>query len=336
VATLLDRPLVSVVIATFQRPQLVVRAVRTALEQTLRTIEVIVVVDGRDRRSLDALIQLRDSRIRIVLPARHLGNADARNTGVEAARARWIAFLDDDDLWAPQKLALQLGTAEHSRYRYPIVTCHMSARDEQGHFVWPRRLPRPNEPLGDYLFCRRSPFTGEGIVQTSTIFTSRDLLGAVPFASGLRRYVDLDWLLRTAARDGVGVEFVPGCQPLSVWSIERRRARISTSAEGVDALEWARARRHLLTPRAYAAFLLSLASRSAAMTGQWRAFMPIVVEAYRSGEPSVIDVVTHMANFLLPERVKGQLAHSFELALRRRRGARDGAIRVACASGRRA
>jgi glycosyltransferase involved in cell wall biosynthesis len=320
---MLDAPLVSVVIPTFARPQLVVRAARSALEQTLRTIEVIVVVDGRDRPTIDALTQIRDPRTRVILPDRHLGNADARNTGVERSHARWVAFLDDDDEWAPQKLSAQLRTAERSRYHYPIVSCHILARDGQGRFVWPRRRPSPNEPLGDYLFCRRSPFTGEGIIQTSTIFTSRDLLDAVPFASGLRRYVDIDWLLRATARSGVGVEFVPGRQPLSAFNMERGRARISTRADGAYAMEWARARRHLLTPRAYAAFVMSLASRNAAMAGQWWRFLPIAVEAYRHGDPSLIDVVTHVGNFVIPERLKNRLARSFGHAFRRRRRERD-------------
>jgi hypothetical protein len=321
-----EDPLISVVMPTFARPHLMLGALRSALEQTWRAVEVVIVVDGRDRETLDALARVSDARVRVVLPERHLGNADARNAGVAKSRGRWIALLDDDDAWAPEKLAEQLATAERSSYRDPIVTCHILARDEEGDFVWPRRRPAPDEPLGDYLFCRRSPFTGEGIVQTSTIFTSRGLLGAVPFASGLGRYVDIDWLLRASARDGVGLEFVRETRPLSLWSMERRRARLSTGADGPAAVDWGRARRHLLSPRAYAAFMMTLASRNAALAGQWRMFLPLAVEAFRHGQPTPTDVVTHVANFVVPERLRHLLARAFARTVGRPGPGREGSL----------
>jgi glycosyltransferase involved in cell wall biosynthesis len=315
-----EAPAVSVVIATFERPDLVRRAVRSALAQTLREIEVIVIVDGRDAATIDTLVGFREPRVRVVVPAHRLGNGGARNAGVRSARGRWIAFLDDDDEWAPEKLSIQLRTAERSRYHHPIVTCHILARDEQGEFVWPRRRPVPKEPLANYLFCRTTPFTGEGIIQTSTIFTSRELLEAVPFGVSISRYVDVDWLLRASTRSGVGIEFVPELRPLSVWRMERRRRRISTRADSAYALEWAAARRHLLGRRAYAAFVMSQVSRNAALAGEWWKFFPLAAEAYRHGRPSVVDVVTHVANFTLPEAAKHAGARAFARVSRRRRG----------------
>jgi glycosyltransferase involved in cell wall biosynthesis len=305
-------PLVSVVIPTFKRPEMVLRAVRSALAQTLEEIEVIIVVDGRDDETLEALGLTRDSRLRIVTPDRHLGNADARNAAVNEARSRWIGFLDDDDEWMPRKLAVQLRTAELSEYRYPIVSCRMIGRSEYVDFVWPRRYPRPSEPLSEYLFCRSTPFAGEGIVQTSTIFTSRKLLERVPFASGMRRYVDVDWLLRATAVEGVGLEFVGEREPLSVWHMEHGRARISNGTDGAYTLRWARERRDLFTRRSYASFVMIWASKNAARGREWRAFLPIAVEGCRRGAPSPVDALSHVANFVLPDRMQAWLAASSE------------------------
>ena len=114
-------PIVSVVIPTLNRPHLVVRAVRSALAQTLDAIEVIIVVDGPDEVTIQVLRQIDDARVRVKPLPLHVGLGKARNAGVEEARSRWVAFLDDDDEWFPQKLEAQLHTAQQSAYRCPIV-----------------------------------------------------------------------------------------------------------------------------------------------------------------------------------------------------------------------
>src|SRR5437764_416053 len=104
-------PELSVVIPTAGRPALVVRAVGSVLAQTLRDLEVIVVVDGLDPPSEAALAALADPRLRMIVNPRSVGPGEARNVGVAAARAPWVAFLDDDDEWLPEKAARQLAAA---------------------------------------------------------------------------------------------------------------------------------------------------------------------------------------------------------------------------------
>src|SRR5687768_10631842 len=118
-------PLVSVIIPTYRRPYMCVRAVRSALKQTLGQIEVIVVVDGRDDATVQLLERIDDGRLRVCVPSTNLGNADARNSGVAASRADYVAFLDDDDLWMPRKLELQMQVAHATRYAYPVISCRM-------------------------------------------------------------------------------------------------------------------------------------------------------------------------------------------------------------------
>lgn len=304
-------PRVSAVIPTYNRPDRVVRAVGSALAQSEVAIEVIVVVDGRDPPTIDALAGIADPRLRVIVPERHLGNADARNAAVATARAEWVAFLDDDDVWMPGKLAAQLAAAARSPHPLPVVTCRMIGRNELGDFEWPRRAPRPGEPLSEYLFCRSTPFTGEGSVQTSTILARRALLERVPFSSGMPRYVDLDWLLRAAAVPGVAVEFVAEREPLAVWNMEAGRQRISNGADSEYTLAWARERRSLFTRRSYAAFLLTLGSMNAAAAGHWRLFLPLLREALREGEPSVAELLAHAAYFGLPDGLKRHAAAAF-------------------------
>jgi glycosyltransferase involved in cell wall biosynthesis len=303
-----DPPSVSVVVPTYQRPDLVVRAVRSALDQTIADVEVVVVVDGRDPATIAALSALADPRLVVHVPDRHLGNSDARNEGVARTRARWVAFLDDDDEWLPAKLERQLAVAERACCAHPIVTCRLVARSEAGDKTWPRRLPRPGEDWSEYFFCRRTPFTGEGMITTSTLLTSRALLDAVPFSRGLTRHVDPDWILRAVRWPGTCVEFVPDPAPLVVWHAEVERARISTRRDWTASFAWCRANRHLFSERGYAAFLLHVVGSSAGSQRHWRAFPLLLREAFAQGQPAPIDLASYLANFSVPGALQRRVA----------------------------
>lgn len=297
-------PRASVVIPTYLRPELVIRAVRSALSQTVGEIEVIVIVDGRDEPTRAALRSLSDDRLVVHVPAKRLGNADARNAGVERARARWVAFLDDDDEWMPRKLDAQLRVAERSPNANVMISCRLIARDEDGDRVWPRRTPLDGEPLSEYFFCRTSPFTGEGMVINSVILTSRALAGRVPFRSGLNRHVDPDWMLRAGQVPGVKLVFVPEIEPLAVWHVETRRDRITTRPDWRQSLEYCSENRDLFTARGYAAFVLHVVGSAAAAQGETQAFTRLLREAFEQGRPSAVDLLSHVGNFILSDRVR--------------------------------
>jgi glycosyltransferase involved in cell wall biosynthesis len=110
-------PFVSVVIPTFNRAGRVLAALKSVLAQTFREFEVIVVDDGSTDRTecvLQPLISAHKSegnQVRYIFQPNQ-GQSAARNRGVEAARGEWIAFLDSDDVWFPQKLELQMRAIE--------------------------------------------------------------------------------------------------------------------------------------------------------------------------------------------------------------------------------
>lgn len=109
-------PDVSVVIPSRDRADLVRRAVRTALLQQSVSVEVIVVDDG-SALPVSAVLQPQPNVV-VLRNERSLGVSIARNQGVERARGRWIAFLDDDDIWAPNKLARQIAHMEEHGFRW--------------------------------------------------------------------------------------------------------------------------------------------------------------------------------------------------------------------------
>lgn len=289
-------PLVSVVIPTHFRPALVKRAVQSALGQTINQIEVIVVIDGPDEATHIALAEINDLRLKIIELPTNQGCCAARNTGVAAAQAKWVAYLDDDDEWMPQKLHLQLEAIRHSSYALPIASCYLIARTPTGEHIWPRRIPTQSEPLSEYLFVRNTLFQGEGLIQTSTILTAKELLQKVPHR--LKKHDDWDWLLRATTLEGVGIEFVP--EPLSIWYLGEDRNTISSVADWQYSFNWIQAQRDLVTPRAYSSFILAEVSARAAKVRDWKAFWPLLWEALRQGSPQPNDLYLYLGMWLIP------------------------------------
>jgi glycosyltransferase involved in cell wall biosynthesis len=105
-------PRVSVVIPTRDRWPLLSRtALRAARGQVDVDLEIVVVDDGSVDGTADRLDALADDRLRVLRHDRPRGVSRARNAGIASARGEWVAFLDDDDVWAPRKLRLQLEAA---------------------------------------------------------------------------------------------------------------------------------------------------------------------------------------------------------------------------------
>lgn len=248
-----DYPLVSAVIPTRGRPELLLGAIRSVLRQTWPRMEVIVVVDGPDAATAAQLERVRDARVRTVFLERACGGSDARNAGVHAARGGWIAFLDDDDEWLPEKIERQMGAVAAMPEWFPVVSCRVIAQSASASRVLPRRTYQAGEAVGDYLFCREGLRDPGGLLQTSTLLASRELLLAVPFQAGLAMHQDWDWLIRVTAHTGVGLRMLS--QPLAVWRVEEGRASVGRSPDWRASLGWIRRMRPLISRRAFSWFV---------------------------------------------------------------------------------
>jgi GT2 family glycosyltransferase len=126
---------VTVAVCTFNRAHLVGRAIASALAQTFRDIEILVVDDASSDGTPEVLARLDDSRIRIVRLERNGGISRARNTAIAQARGEWLAFLDDDNEWVPKYLDRQLALAE-SHPESAVVYCRAQCRDERTGCTW--------------------------------------------------------------------------------------------------------------------------------------------------------------------------------------------------------
>jgi glycosyltransferase involved in cell wall biosynthesis len=299
--------IVSAVIPTRGRPELLRRAVRSALAQTLREIEVVVVIDGEDaatRLALEELTQ-QDGRLRVLPLATRVGGSDARNRGVEAALGEWIAFLDDDDEWLPGKLQAQMEAVAQSTAPVLIGTCRMIARTPGKDYVWPRRMPARNEQIGEYVLARRTLTRGEGYIQTSTFFVRRSLMLAQPFKSGQLKHQDTEWVLRLGRIPGIQVVFAD--EVLAVHNIEEERPTVSSNSNWEYSLAWLRRDRHLFTPRALSGFVLHQIASEASDQGEWLAFHRLLWEALRHGKSTPRDYAIFLVIWLLPRHRRRRL-----------------------------
>src|SRR5215510_10206142 len=101
-----EAPRVSAIIPTYNYARYVAAAVESVLAQNFKDLEIVVIDDGSTDDTIDALRPFGE-RIRYI-PQEHGGLAAARNAGIRSSRGQYLAFLDSDDLWLPDKVSMQV------------------------------------------------------------------------------------------------------------------------------------------------------------------------------------------------------------------------------------
>ncbi len=289
------RRTVSVIIPTLHRPVLLQRALASVLRQTWRDLEVIVVVDGPDPDTIAVLRTIDDPRLRVIANERPLTAAGARNAGLDRATGEWIAFLDDDDEWAPDKLDKQLAYAADCGPA--LITCQSRVLTPTASVVRPKVAYDNRLPIDDYLFDRPSPFEDPGFIQTSSYLLPRALCERIRFSTDTP-HDDWDFLLRLSKQHGVRVETTP--EILVTVHADDARPSLSRSGTWQGSLEWADRIRPLLTHRAYAGFCLSAVGARAARERAYSAALPILYRAFKSGVPRPWRVAAFCGLWFLP------------------------------------
>lgn len=298
---------VSVVIPTRHRPELVSRAVESVLRQSLADLEIVVVVDGPDPESVHRLEQFRDSRLSVVALPESVGGSEARNIGAAHGTGDWIALLDDDDEWMPEKLERQVNAAEATGgKRVLAVSQYIQRTPGKADAVWPRRLPEPGEPMAEFMFDYLCYF------QTSTFFCSRELFRDIPFRKGQRGFQDIEWFLRVSSDPETIVTVVP--EPLSIYHAPVGRATITTGLSWEDRLRWGVEHRDLMTARAYSRFIVgSCAGSAVQQKGGVRAFFRLLHHCVVVGSPTPRLIAILMTTFLINPRLRRHIRDTFIL-----------------------
>lgn len=290
-------PIVSAVIPTFGRPELLRRAVDSALAQTLAAVEVIVVIDGDDPPTRAALAQVADPRLRVISHASKRGPGGARDTGAAAAAGRWVAFLDDDDEWRPDKLAKQIALAGEDRH--VLVTTLSHVVTPGGTFVRPLSPYAPDRPIDEWLFDRTT-WTKGGMtfLQTSSLMLPRALFDRLHFSDS-HQHEDWELVIRAVKQHGHGLLTVP--EPLTVH-YENYGASLSKQRTWRHSLGWIDGLGDLVTPRAYSGFLLNEIGRATAEAGTVAALPTLLKQAFARGRPTPKQLFRFGLGWAMPTR----------------------------------
>ncbi len=196
----MPKPFVSVVIPTFNRGTSLPAAVQSVLAQTYRNLELIVVDDCSKVPVAETLKDIQDSRLRVIRHERNRKVGAARNTGAENARGTWLAFLDDDDFWRPDKLQKQLDYIQSKQGRVDACLTEFGLAGRQ-------TLYRRRSLATDVDW---SMVAGACLLMGSSMLVRRDVFERVGnFDVSLPRAEDWDWLLRYH-NSGHKMGIVPG------------------------------------------------------------------------------------------------------------------------------
>ena len=184
----MSQPLFSVIIPTYGRPEFLAEAVASVLAQTVDDFECIVVDDA----SPEPVTVVDDPRVRLIRRDENAGEPAARNTGMDHARGQYLAFLDDDDLFTPDRLALALDALD----RAPVAVCWR--RDLAGG-VGGRRLLEGD--VSQVILDAMTPQIGQVAIR-------RDL--APKFDEGFAALTDVDWVFRVSREHPFATTAEPG------------------------------------------------------------------------------------------------------------------------------
>lgn len=220
----------SIVIPVYNRAATIMPTLESVVGQTHTRFTCLVVDDGsRDGEQLRMVVEaLADPRFRYVRQENGGGGA-ARSTGIRAAEGHFIALLDSDDAFMPQKLER---VAQHIVQQPDVgVWAHLASMERgQGvSIVRPTRLPRPGESVADMMFRDRE------FMQTSTLVARADLAKRVLFDPRLRKAQDVDFLIRLE-RAGARIVCIP--EVLSIWNDAPADNRVGAPRRPDNVLMW--------------------------------------------------------------------------------------------------
>ena len=217
-----DIPLVTVIIPVYRSSLYIEAAIRSVMAQTITNWELIVIDDYSDDGTPEIVRSLaqEDTRIRLVCNERNMGVARTRNRGMDMARGSYIALLDSDDVWLPDKLERQLSLM--AREKADLCYCSYAIVNAQGERCRP-----------DYLVPESADFNlllKENVIGCSTVVMSRRTVEDHRFTTDFYHEDYVFWV--TLLQEGFRAV---GCtEPLVHWrfiessrSYDKRKAAIS-------------------------------------------------------------------------------------------------------------
>jgi glycosyltransferase involved in cell wall biosynthesis len=170
-------PTFSVIVPTYERPELLAKTLQSVLAQTVEDFECLVVDDASPHPAPVP----RDPRVRLLRMSENRGEPATRNAGLAEARGRYVAFVDDDDLFTPERLAIALEALQ----RAPVAVCYRRGLDGSN---GGNRVLEGN--VRDTILDEMTPQIGQVAIAREVVPSFNESFAAL---------TDVEWWLRVAA-----------------------------------------------------------------------------------------------------------------------------------------
>ncbi len=206
--------LVSVIVPTYNVEQYIAKTIKSILAQTYTNFELLVINDESPDRSVEICQQFKDPRIKII-SQKNRGLAGARNTGIRHAKGDYLAFLDSDDLWLPEKLEKHVKHLESS----PTVGISFSRSafiDVNDKELGIYQMPKLKDITAEHLLCRNPIGNGSApVIRRETLDEIKfedNIHGEIEdfyFDDRFRQSEDIECWIRIAIQTKWQIEGIP-------------------------------------------------------------------------------------------------------------------------------
>lgn len=186
----MNHPLISVIIPTYNGAKNIKRAITSALNQTYPNIEVIVVDDASTDNNVEIIESIKDKKLKLLKHKVNKNGSAARNTAIRASKGEYLALLDDDDEWLPEKLSKQLEylNTKNSKEWKGVVCGRLRETNGQ---IKRKFTPKEGDLSKDILMMEVAMSIG------STFLFHKDVINEIGlFDEKYLRHQDLEFMLR--------------------------------------------------------------------------------------------------------------------------------------------
>lgn len=294
----------SIIIPVYNRAATVMPTLKSCLDQTFQDFEVIVVDDGSTDNLRSVIEGLGDPRFRYIWRENGGANA-ARNTGIDAARGKYVAFLDSDDLFLPNKLERFAEMMNNDPFRagYSRVVIDFGGGRTT---IEPGRPIGGDEDIGEYMFVCN------GLIQNSAIVVHRETAALVRFDAEVKVLDDPAFCLRL---DKAGVRFFMVEEPLTIWTDMTDVDRRSRESRYDDLRDWLERLRPMLSRKAVFGYRAIVLAPRLAGSKPLAALKDIALGYFVAGVPGPV-TLRFIVRAFIPTAARRQLAYAYRGALR--------------------
>lgn len=177
--------LISVIMPVYNVQDFIAEAIESVLNQQHQQFELLIIDDCGQDNSISLCHNFNDSRISIIHHSKNLGLSAARNTGIKHAKGNYLAFIDSDDCWHPDKLSKQLKHLQQNPH-LGLSFCRSAFIDEHGQAINLFQMPQLDNISVEHLLCRNPVGNGSAAMLTKAALIDIAFTGD----NGKRQYFD--------------------------------------------------------------------------------------------------------------------------------------------------